>query len=91
MKIQMSGAMAHLEGDWTIAGVEQTDIHSLALTLQQIESGGARSLEVDCRQISAIDATGLQLRYVWMQCARLRGFEPELVNVPDNLRQSVER
>jgi len=82
MKIRISGIIAHLEGNWTLSGLRQGNIDTLAGTLQKVEAGGARRLQVDCRHVTAIDTIGLQLLYVWMQFARLRGLEPELVNCP---------
>jgi ABC-type transporter Mla MlaB component len=87
MKINISGTEAHLEGDWTIAEVTQSTLDSLAVALQQLDAGSVRRLQVDCRQVNAIDATGQQILSVWLHCSRLRGTEPELVNCPDNLHK----
>jgi ABC-type transporter Mla MlaB component len=90
MKIKMSGLMASLAGDWTVAGVTQGNLDTLALSLQQIEPGSAGRLQIDCRDVSAIDTIGQQILSVWLQCARLRGVEPELLNPPDELRQAFQ-
>ena len=87
MKISISGTEVHLEGDWTLAGVTQSAMDSLAVALQQLEAVGSRRLDVDCRQVNAIDTNGQQILYVWLQCSRLRGVEPELVNFPKNLQK----
>lgn len=89
MKIHMSGATAFLEGNWTLSEVTKNNIDSLAVALEQIETGCAGTLQVDCRHVSAIDATGRQILEEWMRCARLRGVEPELLNLPINLRLST--
>jgi len=89
MTIRMAGAEAHLEGDWTLSGAA-LHIDSLALCLQQIESGGEKNLRIDCRQISKADASGLQLLRVWLECARMRGVEPTLVNVPERLQHAMK-
>lgn len=88
MKIRMSGAMAHMDGNWTLTGVTQSSIKSLSVALQLIEPGDLKTLRIDCRNVSAIDTTGKQLLDVWMQCARFRGAETELVNPPRDLKQS---
>lgn len=90
MKICMSGAMAHMDGDWTLSGVTESSIKSLSVALQQIEALGSSKLPIDCRYVSAIDTTGKQLLDVWMQCARFRGVEPELVNPPKNLKHCFQ-
>lgn len=90
MNIRMSGGKAHMEGDWTLAGVTQGNIKSLSVALQQIEPGDSRKLIIDCRHVSAIDTTGKQLLDVWMECARLRGAEPELVDPSRKLRESFQ-
>ena len=90
MKISVSGTGVHLEGYWTLDGVTQSAIDSLAVALQQLEAIGARRLDVDCRQINAIDTTGQQILYVWLQCSRLRGVEPELVNIPKKLQKTFK-
>jgi ABC-type transporter Mla MlaB component len=89
MTIRMSGTEAHLEGDWTLDGAAR-NIDSLALSLQQIESGRISSLRIDCRQVVKTDAGGLQLLHVWLECARIRGVEPTLVNVPETLLQAMQ-
>lgn len=90
MKINISGTEANLEGDWTVAGVTQSTLESLAVALEQLEVRSVRRLQVDCRQVSAIDATGQQILSVWLHCSRLRGTEPKLVNCPDNLHKMFQ-
>jgi ABC-type transporter Mla MlaB component len=89
MTICMTGTEARLEGDWTLTGVAR-NIDSLALSLQQIKPGSEKSLRVDCGQMKEVDISGMQLLNVWMQCARYRGVEPMLVNVPNNLRHAMK-
>lgn len=89
MTIRMAGTEAHLEGDWTLSGATQY-IDSLVHSLQQIEFGKKRNLHIDCRRVSKADANGLQLLSVWMECARMRGVEPTLVNVPERLRHVMQ-
>jgi len=86
MEIITKGTVAQLQGDLTHSGVTHNIIKSLAASLQQIVSGGLKNLHIDCGRISSADTSGLQLLYVWMQCARFRGVEPELINLPDSLR-----
>jgi anti-anti-sigma regulatory factor len=91
MAISTEGSVAHIQGDLTHTGVTNNIIHSLAGTLQKIVSGGDKYISIDCKGISTADISGLQLLYVWMQSARFRGVEPELVNLSDSLLQSFER
>jgi len=89
MTIRMAGAEARLEGDWTLTGVTR-NLDSLALSLQQLESGSDKKLRIDCGQMKEADISGLQLLNVWMQCVRFRGVEPTLVNVPERLRHAMQ-
>lgn len=89
MAIHMTGTEALLEGDWTISGVTR-NLDSLALSLQQIQLGSEKKLRVDCGQMEKADISGLQLLNVWMQCARFRGVEPILVNVPKRLQHAMQ-
>ena len=89
MTIYMEGTVAHLQGDLTSSGVTHGNIDSLTASLLQLNSGG-KKLRIDCGKIAAADVSGLQLLYVWMQCARFRGVEPELVNLPVSLQQSMQ-
>lgn len=87
MKMHMSGAVVHMEGNWTMDGLSRSNLNSLASTLQQIEPGSTKNLRIDCEYVSSIDITGMQLLDVWLRCARLRGATPELVNTPLNMRR----
>jgi len=90
MKFCTEGTVAHLQGDLTHSGVTHNIINSLAVSLQKITSGSEKNIRIDCGKIRAADISGLQLLYVWMQCARIRGAEPELVNLPVGLQQALE-
>lgn len=91
MKIITKGTVAHLQGDLTHSGVTRNIINSLAVSLQKIISVGEKSIRIDCGRIRSADISGLQLLYVWMHCARFRGVEPELVNLPDTLQKTMHR
>jgi len=88
MTVRMAGSVAHLEGDWTMTGVAD-NIESLILSLNNMESQGKKSLQINCKQIEETDTSGLQLLNVWMECARLRGIKPKLVNVPSGMRRAI--
>lgn len=90
MAIYTEGTVAHLKGDLTHSGVTRNIINSLSAALQQIAAGGEKYFRIDCTRIRTADISGLQLLYVWMQCARFRGVETELVNLPRRLRQSMQ-
>jgi anti-anti-sigma regulatory factor len=84
----MKDSVACLRGDLTHSGVTYNIINSLAVTLQKIVSGGNKCIRIDCKGIRTADISGLQLLYIWMQSARFRGVEPELVNMSDNLLET---
>jgi len=88
MTVRMAGAVAHLEGDWTMTGVAD-NIDSLVSSLNKVESEGGKNIQINCGQIEETDTSGLQLLNVWMECARLRGIEPKLVNVNDAMRRAI--
>ena len=90
MKIHMTGSVASLEGAWTLAGVTQSAIDSLAIALQQIIPGSTKMLHIDCRNISVIDTNGLQLLNGWVQCAKFRGVEPQLILLRNELQQTFQ-
>lgn len=87
MNISMNGKVGHLQGDLTHSGMTHGCIDSLTRFLQQMASEGEKCIRIDCGRIRRADVGGLRLLYVWMQCARLRGVELELVNLSDCLRQ----
>jgi anti-anti-sigma factor len=89
MTIKMEGPVAHLQGDLTHSGVTHNIINSLAVTLQKIVPERGKNFRIDCTKISAADSSGLQLLYVWMQCARFRGVEPVLVNLSASLQMTL--
>lgn len=88
MTVRIAGTMAHLEGDWTLTGVAD-NIESLILSLNQMESGGEKSLLINCGQIEETDTGGLQLLNVWVECARLRGIELKLVNMTESMQRAI--
>jgi len=91
MTICTEGTVAHLQGDLTHSGATHNIINLLAVSLQKVVSGGDKNMRIDCERIHAADISGLQLLYVWMQCARFRGVEPALVNLSDNLQLTMQR
>jgi ABC-type transporter Mla MlaB component len=90
MTIYTEGTVARLQGDLTHSGATHNIIDLLAASLQKIVSGEDKNIRIDCGRIGAADFSGLQLLYVWMQCARFRGVEPELVNLSDSLLQTLQ-
>jgi ABC-type transporter Mla MlaB component len=89
LKIITTGTVAHLQGDLTHSGATHTIIKSLTVSLQQIVTAGLKTLHIDCGRIRSADTSGLQLLYVWMQCARFRGVEPELINLSECLQSTL--
>ena len=89
MAIFKEDAVAHLQGDLTHSGVTDNIISSLAVSLLKIESRGDKNIQIDCEKVSSADNNGLQLLYIWMHCARIRGVEPELINMSNTLQQTM--
>jgi ABC-type transporter Mla MlaB component len=91
MKIFKERTVAHLKGDLTQSGVIYNIINLLAVSLQKIVSGGDKKIRIDCEGIRKADIRGLQMLFVWMQSARSRGVEPELINLSSSLQQAMRR
>jgi ABC-type transporter Mla MlaB component len=91
MNMNSTGTVAYLYGDLTHSGATDNISTSLAISLQKIESKGGKNIRIDCGKIRSADISGLQLLYVWMHCARFRGVEPELFNLPDCLEQTMRK
>jgi ABC-type transporter Mla MlaB component len=89
MKIFMNGSRGQLQGDLTESGPTGSCVGPLSDSLQKIETGGARTVRIDCGRVLRADLEGLRILYTWMQCARFRGIELELVNLSDCLRQAM--
>lgn len=90
MATRTTSSKHHLSGDWTIAGVV-TQVNDLSRSLQKLSSSTRKSIHIDCARISAIDMSGLQLIHVWMELVKMRGVRTELINLPDNMQQSIQR
>lgn len=91
MKFKMKGSVAHLQGDLTHSAVTRHCIDSLADSLRKLESLGGKYLRIDCGRVRDVDISSLQMLYVWMQCARIRGVESVLVNLPDMLHATLRK
>ena len=91
MRIFMNGTNGQLQSNLTDSGVNGSCIDSLTDSLQQIETGGAKNICIDCGRVFRTDISDLRLLYVWRQCARFRGIELELVNLSDCLRQVMHK
>lgn len=86
MGVRVEGAEVVLTGEWNIAGmIGQIDV--LSETLQQMNAMGHRVLKIDCKELNSVDFHGLQVLKVWLQCARYRGMEPQLRNLPEWLQR----
>lgn len=90
MKVDIIGPIAHLAGNWTRTEMTDSNIDSLAVSLQQLETSDGQNLRIDCGQINEIDASGLQLIYFWLRRFSFRGFELEIVNRPDKLQKTLQ-
>lgn len=90
MAIRMEGSVAHLVGNWTESGVAE-NLDSLMFFLKLSEERGSKLLCIDCGRINGADTGSLQLLNVWMMCARLRGIEPKLVHVNDEMEMTIQK
>ena len=91
MTVYMEGKVAHLKGDLTFSGMTHSSIEALTVSLRQMDCESDKYIRIDCGKIGEADMSGLQLLYVWMQCARFRGVEPHLINIPEYLRSAMHR
>ena len=89
MTICEKGATRHLLGNLTWSAVNRRHIDALESSLQAIAATGEKDVRIDCVRIGRADIYGLQLLYVWMECARSRGMEMKLVNLSSSLRQAM--
>jgi anti-anti-sigma regulatory factor len=83
------GTEIKLSGHWDLSGVVH-QIDSLS-TLLQMETGQEKLCRIDCSGINSYDMSGLQLLYVWLQCVSIRGVKPELFNMPEHMKQSINQ
>lgn len=88
MKVDISGAMAYLAGNWTRTEMTDRNIESLALS--QLKVAGVKSLRIDCGELNEVDASGLQLLYIWLRNFRFRGVDLQMVNPPRKLRKALQ-
>lgn len=77
---------ARLQGDWTVAGVMK-QIDPLTELSELLDPSTPR-INVDCSAIEMIDVCGFQLLYTWLHCLQVRGFEPTLVKIPDEVEKA---
>lgn len=89
MKVAISGSMAHLAGNWTRTEMTDRNIDSLAVSLQQLKIADVKNLQIDCRNLNEVDASGLQLLYIWLRFFRFRGVKVEIVNFPEKLQKTL--
>lgn len=86
---RISHGVVHLHGNLTHIGVTNNIVKALAVSLQQTEAAGEKNIRIDFGKVRSADTSGLQLLYVWMQCARFRGVEPVLTNLSGTLQQTM--
>lgn len=91
MNITVKGSVAYLNGDLVLSKITSNNIDSLSNSLQQIESERVMNIRIDCSGILSADISGLQLLDVWIQCARFRGIEFELINLSNDLQLMMRK
>lgn len=84
----INGTGIKLTGHWNLSGLVH-QIESLS-TLHKLEHGLGKHFRIDCSEINSVDRSGLQFLYVWMQCIGMRGVKPELVNLPEDMQQTIK-
>lgn len=90
MKVNISGTIAQLMGNWTRTEMTDCNIDSLAFSLQQLKIAGVKILRIDCGQLNEVDASGLQVLYIWLRSFRFRGIDLQMVNPPRKLRKTLQ-
>ena len=78
-----------LTGDWSLAGVVK-QLDSLTNTLNTLDPDQTKILHVDCTKVNNVDMSGLQLLHVWSECARIRGVELRMINIPDQMHKIIQ-
>ncbi|MDD2853822.1 MAG: STAS domain-containing protein [Desulfuromonadaceae bacterium] len=84
--VSSSVVTKRLNGDWTITGVVQQ-----VTCLTESRHGDSRSggtVSIDCSGIEKIDLSGIELLGTWLHCIQLSGRRPELLNIPDHMRET---
>jgi ABC-type transporter Mla MlaB component len=82
----MNGSHGLLQGELTDTRITGSVVAALSTALQKLEAGSAGKIRIDCARILRADLGGLRFLYVWLQCARLRGLDLELINPSDCLQ-----
>ncbi len=90
MKVNISGTMAQLMGNWTRTEMTDRNINSLAVSLQQLKVAGVKNLRIDCGQLNEVDASGLQVLYIWLRSFKFRGIDLQMINPPRKLRKTLQ-
>jgi len=90
MKVNISGTMAQLMGDWTRTEMTDRNIEALAFSLQQLKVAGTKNLRIDCGQLNEVDASGFQVLYIWLRSFKFRGVDLQMVNPPRKLRKMLQ-
>lgn len=88
MTVRVVGETVHLEGNWTISEAGE-NIASLVRALDRMEAAGKKELPIDCGRIVATDYSGLNLLLMLFECAKLRGFEPRVLDLAQQIRRDV--
>jgi len=89
MRMYSQGNVEFLRGDLTRSGIGLNVINSLSHSLDKVSFRRDNRIRIDCGGVHTADMSGLQLLYVWLQCAKLRGVESELVNLSDSLQNTI--
>jgi ABC-type transporter Mla MlaB component len=89
MEYRSNGVEINLSGHWNVSGVV-LQIASLP-TLDKVDSGLGKYFKINCSEIRSIDMSGLQLLYVWIQCASLCGMKAMLINLPEVMLKAIKR
>lgn len=88
MELHEKRELFKLTGNWNTSELV-VQLDSLSSVHQCVYETG-NILHIDCSEIQSVDMTGLQLLYAWMQCVSIRGAKPVMINLPQDMQQSIK-
>jgi len=66
------------------------NIDLMSSSLEQLGGADNNRLLIDCEKLAKVDAGGMRFLNIWLQCIRLQGLEPKLVNLSVNLHKAFQ-
>jgi len=84
MADRMAGTVVHLER--CCDGEAKGGLATMLQALDRMKATGETCLRINCRHIAATDVHTLNFLLDLFECARLRGIEPKLVDLADDIK-----